>query len=196
VSLGVDAPAGVPLAALRAVLDSLTTAPSCRCCCCCCCCCCCQGRGGYFDSYGIIRDVIQNHLTQVKKGVHVQTRAQCRLGTLLGRKCSNHKERQQLLHWGEVRAAVGLAGASGSSADQYTTMHADDSRVIAHIKPGCRTWATHLLDTQLCLVESAAVCSCSLIGLQKEVSCCRQAASAALHCVSDCSAGVGCSCWH
>jgi len=24
-----------------------------------------QGRGGYFDSYGIIRDVIQNHLTQV-----------------------------------------------------------------------------------------------------------------------------------
>jgi hypothetical protein len=27
--------------------------------------CCHQGRGGYFDSYGIIRDVIQNHLTQV-----------------------------------------------------------------------------------------------------------------------------------
>lgn len=25
-----------------------------------------QGRGGYFDSYGIIRDVIQNHLTQVR----------------------------------------------------------------------------------------------------------------------------------
>jgi glucose-6-phosphate 1-dehydrogenase len=24
-----------------------------------------QGRGGYFDNYGIIRDVIQNHLTQV-----------------------------------------------------------------------------------------------------------------------------------
>ena len=24
-----------------------------------------QGRGGYFDQYGIIRDVIQNHLTQV-----------------------------------------------------------------------------------------------------------------------------------
>eukprot|EP00775_Hariotina_reticulata_P006254 gene6254-6492_t len=24
-----------------------------------------QGRGGYFDSYGIIRDVIQNHLTQL-----------------------------------------------------------------------------------------------------------------------------------
>lgn len=24
-----------------------------------------QGRGGYFDSYGIIRDVMQNHLTQV-----------------------------------------------------------------------------------------------------------------------------------
>ena len=25
-----------------------------------------QGRGGYFDSYGIIRDVIQNHLTQAR----------------------------------------------------------------------------------------------------------------------------------
>ncbi len=25
-----------------------------------------QGRGGYFDSYGIIRDVIQNHLMQVR----------------------------------------------------------------------------------------------------------------------------------
>jgi glucose-6-phosphate 1-dehydrogenase len=24
-----------------------------------------KGRGGYFDSYGIIRDVIQNHLLQV-----------------------------------------------------------------------------------------------------------------------------------
>lgn len=24
-----------------------------------------QGRGGYFDNYGIIRDVIQNHLTQL-----------------------------------------------------------------------------------------------------------------------------------
>ena len=25
-----------------------------------------EGRGGYFDSYGIIRDVIQNHLAQVR----------------------------------------------------------------------------------------------------------------------------------
>ena len=24
-----------------------------------------EGRGGYFDSYGIIRDVIQNHLLQI-----------------------------------------------------------------------------------------------------------------------------------
>merc|ERR1712228_398032 len=24
-----------------------------------------EGRGGYFDQYGIIRDIIQNHLTQV-----------------------------------------------------------------------------------------------------------------------------------
>lgn len=24
-----------------------------------------EGRGGYFDDYGIIRDVIQNHLLQV-----------------------------------------------------------------------------------------------------------------------------------
>src|ERR1700733_11759148 len=24
-----------------------------------------EGRGGYFDSFGIIRDVIQNHLTQI-----------------------------------------------------------------------------------------------------------------------------------
>lgn len=26
-----------------------------------------QGRGGFFDSYGIIRDVIQNHLAQVRR---------------------------------------------------------------------------------------------------------------------------------
>lgn len=25
-----------------------------------------EGRGGYFDSFGIIRDVIQNHLLQVR----------------------------------------------------------------------------------------------------------------------------------
>ena len=25
-----------------------------------------QGRGGYFDSYGIIRDILQNHLMQVR----------------------------------------------------------------------------------------------------------------------------------
>ncbi len=25
-----------------------------------------EGRGGYFDEYGIIRDVMQNHLLQVK----------------------------------------------------------------------------------------------------------------------------------
>ena len=24
-----------------------------------------QGRGGYFDQYGIIRDVMQNHLLQI-----------------------------------------------------------------------------------------------------------------------------------
>ena len=24
-----------------------------------------EGRGGYFDKYGIIRDVIQNHLLQI-----------------------------------------------------------------------------------------------------------------------------------
>jgi len=27
--------------------------------------CCAQGRGGYFDNIGIIRDVMQNHLLQV-----------------------------------------------------------------------------------------------------------------------------------
>jgi glucose-6-phosphate 1-dehydrogenase len=27
-----------------------------------------EGRGGYFDRYGIIRDVIQNHLLQVGRG--------------------------------------------------------------------------------------------------------------------------------
>jgi hypothetical protein len=32
-----------------------------------------QGRGGYFDSYGIIRDVIQNHLTQARVWVCVVT---------------------------------------------------------------------------------------------------------------------------
>ena len=26
-----------------------------------------EGRGGYFDEFGIIRDIIQNHLMQVKK---------------------------------------------------------------------------------------------------------------------------------
>ena len=25
-----------------------------------------EGRGGYFDEYGIIRDVVQNHLLQVR----------------------------------------------------------------------------------------------------------------------------------
>lgn len=25
-----------------------------------------QGRGGYFDKSGIIRDILQNHLTQVR----------------------------------------------------------------------------------------------------------------------------------
>jgi glucose-6-phosphate 1-dehydrogenase len=25
-----------------------------------------QGRGGYFDQFGIIRDVVQNHLLQVR----------------------------------------------------------------------------------------------------------------------------------
>ena len=25
-----------------------------------------QGRGGYFDNYGIIRDILQNHLMQVR----------------------------------------------------------------------------------------------------------------------------------
>lgn len=38
-----------------------------------------QGRGGYFDSYGIIRDVIQNHLTQVRPAGTLQqgVRAPC-----------------------------------------------------------------------------------------------------------------------
>ena len=29
-----------------------------------------EGRGGYFDDYGIIRDVIQNHLLQVRPLLH------------------------------------------------------------------------------------------------------------------------------
>ena len=28
-----------------------------------------EGRGGYFDEFGIIRDVMQNHLTQVSTRV-------------------------------------------------------------------------------------------------------------------------------
>ena len=29
----------------------------------------CQGRGGYFDEYGIVRDILQNHLMQVREPI-------------------------------------------------------------------------------------------------------------------------------
>ena len=35
-----------------------------------------EGRGGYFDEYGIIRDVMQNHMLQVS--AHVLTVLKCR----------------------------------------------------------------------------------------------------------------------
>ena len=34
----------------------------------------CEGRGGYFDKYGIIRDIIQNHLVQVMTLVAMEVR--------------------------------------------------------------------------------------------------------------------------
>lgn len=34
-----------------------------------------EGRGGYFDEYGIIRDVMQNHMLQVS--AHVLTVLKC-----------------------------------------------------------------------------------------------------------------------
>jgi hypothetical protein len=57
-----------------------------------------QGRGGYFDQYGIIRDVIQNHLLQVR-ALH--------WGAALGR-CTG------ALHWG---VAAVLACRRGCPSD-------------------------------------------------------------------------------
>uniref|UniRef100_A0A6B2L2K9 Glucose-6-phosphate 1-dehydrogenase n=1 Tax=Arcella intermedia TaxID=1963864 RepID=A0A6B2L2K9_9EUKA len=34
-----------------------------------------EGRGGYFDSYGIIRDILQNHLTQILSIIAMETPA-------------------------------------------------------------------------------------------------------------------------
>ena len=36
-----------------------------------------QGRGGYFDNYGIIRDVMQNHLMQVLSLVAMEPPTAC-----------------------------------------------------------------------------------------------------------------------
>lgn len=36
-----------------------------------------QGRGGYFDQSGIIRDILQNHLTQVIGGFEPKSRIVC-----------------------------------------------------------------------------------------------------------------------
>ena len=41
-----------------------------------------QGRGGYFDSYGIIRDVMQNHLLQVLSLVAMEPPVRCAGGQL------------------------------------------------------------------------------------------------------------------
>lgn len=36
-----------------------------------------QGRGGYFDEFGIIRDVMQNHLLQILSLVAMEKPASC-----------------------------------------------------------------------------------------------------------------------
>ena len=45
-----------------------------------------EGRGGYFDQYGIIRDVIQNHLLQVWNWLRAAngTHSKCLLGCVVG----------------------------------------------------------------------------------------------------------------
>ncbi len=52
-----------------------------------------EGRGGYFDSFGIIRDVMQNHLTQVStraranyhacQSLHLKSKSLCDSAALL-----------------------------------------------------------------------------------------------------------------
>jgi glucose-6-phosphate 1-dehydrogenase len=46
-----------------------------------------QGRGGYFDNYGIIRDVIQNHLTQVS----TESGGLCSTAKTATQKCKEQK---------------------------------------------------------------------------------------------------------
>ena len=41
-----------------------------------------EGRGGYYDSYGVIRDVVQNHLLQVR------TLWRCCMWLIAKRRCS------------------------------------------------------------------------------------------------------------
>lgn len=43
-----------------------------------------EGRGGYFDEFGIIRDVMQNHLMQVRLCMQkLDTKVYCTLGSIL-----------------------------------------------------------------------------------------------------------------
>ena len=45
-----------------------------------------EGRGGYFDQYGIIRDVIQNHLLQILALFAMEppvSAAQCHVSTVV-----------------------------------------------------------------------------------------------------------------
>jgi uncharacterized membrane protein YeiH len=58
--------------------------------------CCIQGRGGYFDSYGIIRDVIQNHLTQVR-GSRTNAAQSASLCMLLSICCGMQHEQQVIV---------------------------------------------------------------------------------------------------
>ena len=40
-----------------------------------------QGRGGYFDEFGIIRDILQNHLLQVSQSVRQCSQSRLRVTT-------------------------------------------------------------------------------------------------------------------
>ena len=80
-----------------------------------------EGRGGYFDEFGIIRDVMQNHLTQV--------RAQCLLNSLGLLASMQPDVHDHLLlertPCGEADVLCILSGCLGQQADDELMPYAD-----------------------------------------------------------------------
>ena len=83
-----------------------------------------EGRGGYFDEFGIIRDVIQNHLLQagskllLTHGRNDQRLQLCRVG-----RCSSQPVRPEHLSSGAPAAGHGAHG-HGEAGDAQQRGHA------------------------------------------------------------------------